>query len=151
MGKKFMFMDEDLTGAPNLLAGLSDVDISTTPQDGDTLVYNATSGKWEKSDIVSEINSNLTKNVLDTYVDISGYASTNNKYTIPDDGYLEIGANGQTSQWNANFDGGLVMYVNGGYNAWNIQSMFVRKGMQVYISSKTGSGHARYFKLKSAT
>lgn len=104
------------------------------------------------ADDVNTLNSNMTKNVLDTYVDISGYASTNNKYTIPDDGYLEIGANGQTSQWNANFDGGLVMYVNGGYNsAWNIQSMFVRKGMQVYMSTKTGSGHARYFKLKSST
>lgn len=106
----------------------------------------------ENADSISTLNSNITKNVLDTYVDISGYDSTNNKYTIPDDGYLEIGANGQTSQWNANFNGGLVMYVNGGYNsAWNIQSMFVRKGMQVHISAKTGSGHARYFKLKSST
>ena len=133
------------TSYDNSTSGLTATNVQAAIDEIDTNVDANTSA-------ISTLNSNLTKNVLDTYVDISGYASTNNKYTIPDDGYLEIGANGQTSQWNANFDGGLVMYLNGGYNsAWNIQSMFVRKGMQVYISSKTGSGHARYFKLKSAT
>lgn len=44
------FSEEDAPSpAASTLAGLTDVDISD-PTDGQTLVYNATSGKWENGD-----------------------------------------------------------------------------------------------------
>lgn len=45
--------------ALNLLGSLSDVNISN-PSDGDCIVYNSTTGKWENSDDISTLNSALT-------------------------------------------------------------------------------------------
>ena len=123
---------------------ITDTTISGAPIDDDAV---STSKTWSSD----KINSKITANVVNsTYIDISGY-DVNNKFECPCDGYVQIGANNNTSRYEAVIEGGIALYVNGGYNStWNITATFVRKGMKVYATNKIGSGQMRFFKLENA-
>ena len=87
----------------------------------------------------------ITQNVPNSYgpaVDIKEYNTENHRYTCPCDGYLRLqavnstssvvnaivfGADGNTGKYSPTIS---VRYANG--NTFN--SMFVRRGMQIYIS-----------------
>lgn len=96
---------------------------------------------------ISEINSNLTKNNLDTVVDILGYTSAGSAYTIPEDGYLTVSST----------DNILVIILGSTSTASNnvmlrsksddIHALFVRKGMRCYCTDKSGTCSATYSKL----
>lgn len=91
------FSEEDVPSpATTTLAGLTDVDISN-PTDGQTLVYNATSGKWENGaggrpgTLVVHVVSDGDDDRLDhTYAEISaaGFAVMPGQTDIGDGQYL---------------------------------------------------------------
>lgn len=89
----------------------------------------------------------IAQNVPNSYgpgVDIKAYNTESNRYTCPCDGYLRLqaistssavnaivfGADGNTSTYSPTIS---VRYANG--NTFN--SMFVRRGMQIYIKDNT--------------
>ena len=90
---------------------------------------------------VDTINSNLSKNNIGTAIDISGYDS-NNKYTIPSDGYVYITIHTGTGIVSAVIEGsnGLNNTVISVQQTYDAKSLYVRKGMKVYVS---GSGTFR--------
>lgn len=69
-GKKFRYNEETATwdeqpsggggGGSSTLSGLTDVDI-TNPSNGQTLVYNSTSGKWENGAVGGGLLVNITE------------------------------------------------------------------------------------------
>ena len=75
-------------------------------------------------------------------VNISSYTSSSNMYTIPEDGYIMVVGAQATEDKLVDItfapDGWLV-FRNRGVNQVGglINTMFVRKGMQCYISSNT--------------
>lgn len=94
--------------------------------------------------------TNVTKNDGGISVDISAYTSSN-PYSATHDGYVVVSSERSTSGViqvftkgaNNNLSlGSIGMNVTGLYQ---IESMYVRKGMRVYVNSNTASGSTVLF------
>ena len=104
--------------------------------------------------IANELNNNLTslnerinKNTLNSVVDISSYNSSNNQYTIPDDGYIQLNASYATPgvEVSCRINDYLSITIQSISASSTANVVFVRKGMKVYKSTTNGTLY--YFKL----
>ena len=98
------------------------------------------------TDSVAQLNSAITKNNIEAAVDLTGY--TNDKYTVPDDGYVTVGSNTSSTVAIRVYSGSNNNYFT--LYACNGMSVpcFVRKGMKLMATDMTGNSYyARYFKL----
>lgn len=94
--------------------------------------------------VYSTLNSNITKNKLETETDISSYNSSSNRYTIPSDGYITVINNSGAS-------GYIIVQGNSGSQYFRIggntghYSLFVRKGLKVYTNNSPTNAY--YYEL----
>ena len=96
----------------------------------------------------------ISNNTTGVAVDLSSYNDTNNRYTFPYDGYVVLNSNNVTSGqiWAVikgalNTDGPyLYMNITGQYQ---INSVFVKKGMTVYMVRQPSGTIAQYLPLVS--
>lgn len=105
------------------------------------------------SDGVTSVESALTKNNLENYIDIKSYNSTSNPYTFPEDGYLYVGARDNGDNCFCKVYGNDMKYSTEmrarSYSSlsWDISTLFVKKGMKFVYDSGSGTTIARYMKL----
>ena len=105
---------------------------------------------------VTELNSKIAtfeKNETSTgtSINLSNYTDSNHKYTFPYDGYVVLDSGSDTTGYirvivasaSSRCQPYCYMNIIGKYQ---MQSMFVKKGMQAYVLSKTG-GYATYYPL----
>lgn len=107
------------------------------------------------ADEIKELNSNLNDlKKAGSYgaVNIISYDSSNNAYTIPRDGYISISSESDTTghirvviNTNNNVQG-PSMYMNI-TDRYQIMSMFIKKGMIVYVSNKTENCTIKFIPL----
>ena len=103
------------------------------------------------------LNSKITKNSFDNYVDISGYTSTSNLYVAPSDGYLVCGLTDTAASgdymygrvYGASDTNNLAqLVVKGAPNGGEvINSLFVRKGMRLMRASSSTNTYIRFIPL----
>jgi hypothetical protein len=85
-------------------------------------------------------------------VNLSSYTSSSNKYTFPNDGYVSISSETVSSGnirvviLGANDDTLARMYMNI-TDAYQIQSLFVRKGTKVFLANQSNGTTAYYYPL----
>lgn len=101
---------------------------------------------WEE---VSTLNSNLAVkeyNRIGANVTVTDYTSSN-QYTCPSDGYLMLQSGITVNDIILGYvEGKLLAYAQTQVaNYSHIGSVYVRKGMRIYIGSNTGSRGAAYF------
>lgn len=107
--------------------------------------------KQEINQISSDIAELQTSTLSGGYVDISGYTSSN-KYTAPHDGYLWIyaplNAVGTVAIESSGAYSGTFTHTcyNGVASAGFGNSLFVKKGMKLYVTSNTNAT-IRFFPL----
>ena len=101
---------------------------------------------------LDNINSALSKNNLDTQVDISTYQ--NDYFEVPDDGYVQVYTNSTTGTVNqlaiagANETNLFLIRAEAVNSQQGHNGCFVRKGMKVKFQFVSGgSGGAKYYKL----
>ena len=91
---------------------------------------------------VSALNSKITANVTGTHIDIIGYTSS--YYTTTADGYLYISCGGASNSVNVYVKGSsgttFAITATGANNC-----IFIRKGMQLKISTNVGNNNGAYF------
>ena len=82
-------------------------------------------------DAIDEVNSNLAKNNLGTFVNLLAYDSSSNLYTFPEDGYVRVG--GGTVEFHLYGADGANSYVFTKTEPSTYSSLFVKKGMKCYV------------------
>ena len=111
--------------------------------------YNNTSSGMTATnvqDAIDELQAENLKTKLDNYVDISG-ATSSNPYTIPADGYIYLYCV-STNPASLTISSISSRYIEISASATSPSaSVFVKKGMQVYVASGQTPNIARYFKL----
>lgn len=121
---------------------------------GSTAIVENTNWVAESAGALNSLNNNLTnlnerinKNALDSVIDISSYNSSNNQYTIPDDGYIQLTASYATPgvEVSCRINDYLSITIQSISASSTANVVFVRKGMKVYKSSTNGTLY--YFKL----
>lgn len=92
--------------------------------------------------VVSTLNGKITaleKHGSSGSVDLTGYTSSSNKYTCPSDGYVVLTSRQVSSgKLNVNIElsAGQTVYEYMSITAaWQLHSVFVKKGMKVYIDA----------------
>lgn len=93
---------------------------------------------------ISNLANRVSANTLGSAVDLIGYTSSNNPYTFPNDGYLYISCDSPSAtnvkayirQGNTDM---IALGCAGNGASYGRNSLFVKKGMKVYISYE-GSG-----------
>ncbi len=75
---------------------------------------------------------------------ITSYSSASNPYTVPDDGYIRVTGTDETIQWLANDGVNKAMLAKSDGAA--VVSVFVRKGMTVFIENPSG---ARFMQFRA--
>lgn len=116
--------------------------VDPLPRNADVL-----GGKYTAADI-DELSSNLAKNhVQTTWKDILSYNSESKMYTAPTDGYLilnEWGGNtARAHLYTRPVSEGVGIITITAQNSTN--SIFVRKGMKIYVTLTTTSSVQAYF------
>lgn len=103
------------------------------------------------SDGVTSVEDRLDANTFGTAVDISGYNTAQTKYTCSSDGYLYLAANDTSGYVVANVSGsGIPAISHSAVNAgirYNYNSLYVKKGMKIYISVSSGSITAYFYPI----
>ena len=98
-------------------------------------------------DTSKTVQGEYDKRVLDLSTNIISYTSSN-KFDIPDDGYVFIyNASTTPSAIEVDSEGGRYIAISAS-SSCPYNSLFVKKGMKVFIESGTPN-IARYFKLKA--
>ena len=96
---------------------------------------------------LNALSDKIGKNTLGSSVDLSGYTSSSNVYTFPSDGYVRI-VSGDT------VNDAILAYISSSIriqaktqvaNYAENNSIFVRKGMNVYIGLNTGNRGTAYY------
>lgn len=91
---------------------------------------------------INEINSDLAKHTFDSPVNIKTYTSSN-QFEAPTDGYVQLVCSSDTAILNVN---GLGLLSHGPFTSDQQTSLFVKKGMQLYVTY-TGNPLARFYPL----
>ena len=109
----------------------------------------------DKSSLVAAINEAAqggeSPSGIGTYVDVSSYSSSSNKYTFPSDGYLSVVAYSSSSYaelflYGSNdVDFGDLSAEYGSHASKN--ELFVRKGMKCYVRTNTGNNVLRFYPI----
>lgn len=115
---------------------------------------------WTETKIdneLSRINGNLAqldKSKLITVqnaIYIDSYNSKTNYYTIPEDGYLYLSADGKAQSQTRVYDAITEVQFSAAINtvayAATYNSFFVKKGMKIYCYCQDTYCHVRYFQL----
>lgn len=135
------------------IAGAFSAETSYTA--GDLVNYNGTiyictndhTGEWDADDFsattigaeLNAINSNLKMNKFGSMVDISSYASDDNPYIIPSDGYILMNSMSQTSGGGTvSIYGPDTLSINIGFSlnangSWQGNAIYVRAGMRAKV------------------
>lgn len=105
-------------------------------------------------DAIDELGEYIGRNKSGTAIDITSYASTSNMFKIPCDGYVVITSGSSTSGKvravirGSNMTNIAFMYMNI-TNDYQIQSLFVKKGMYAYLQeNSTINGSASFYPLE---
>jgi len=95
---------------------------------------------------INEVYAYPQKNTLGTVVDITSFNDAGNKYTFPSDGYVSI-LTGVNLLDTIQLAFGNLSITARCYEAgsWNSETIFVRAGMEAYVSVNTGGGGTASF------
>lgn len=77
---------------------------------------------------------------------ITSYSTSSNPYTVPEDGYIRVTGTNETIQWLAS--DGVNYAVLAKSDGATTVSVFVRKGMTIFIENPSG---ARYMQFRAPT
>ena len=98
-------------------------------------------------DAIKEVNSNLSAHTFGSVVNISNYTDSSNPYVFPNDGYINLSAQGDTSICAFILTGGsgnVTQTVFGrtvsGTAKWDNKLVYVKKGMSCYHKTDISSG-----------
>lgn len=111
---------------------------------GDTLTVGTNIQATNVGNEVSDINDRVSANTIGTEVDLLSYTSSSSPYICQSDGYVALQANISGGVVRANISGisALARYSGSDY-----VMVFVRKGMEIYISNKAGTVVANFCPL----
>ena len=93
---------------------------------------------------VDSVENRVDAHTFGTAVDISSYTSSN-KYTCPSDGYVYLSTSSVDSYVTASINNALISAMHGGSN---YNSIFVKKGMKVWIATSNGTFGAWFLPLQ---
>lgn len=105
-------------------------------------------------DYLADESINDHIDTIQSYIDLDGYTSQNNKYTFPCDGFIQCAAGtSATSQAGVRIYGATDdnIYMDFGIRSnstYPSMICYVRKGMRVYVSMIANSGHIRFYPLR---
>lgn len=160
--------------APNILAKVKTWLTGKYVEETDTASQNIPAGKWvtwkgqicrtktaiTTGDTLSSTNldtdeegslNNSLVNFDSSYTEIDSYTAAN-PFVIPQDGYIQVMAYGSAycsvRIMGPNDTNGITHSFSNNVEYWGCNSIFVKKGMRAYISTKYyTNATARYFKL----
>lgn len=95
---------------------------------------------------VNDIDDRISAYTLGTAIDLISYTSSSNPYVFQSDGYLNLGASVSSGTYiQVKISSVLISIAR--YNASDSVVIYVRKGMNVYISAKGGSASLKFYPL----